>query len=265
MLAAAYDRTVARFALLLAALALPLTASAATPAFEFFQTPSHNIGCVYSVSPQHLRCDIRTGLKPPPPKPKGCQNDWTFGYQVAPRGPARTVCAGDTAFNPGARTLRYGRTWYRGTFNCSSLRAGLYCANSKLQGFWLSRGRSYRYDGSPRAIRIRAPSGHIACEYQYLPPLGLRCDVDGGIKPLPPKPKSCEFDWGAGFFIGEKGRASVVCTSGAINFPPQTTLRYGRTWRKLGGFSCTSRKKGLTCRNKSGHGFFLSRQRSRRF
>jgi hypothetical protein len=264
MLAATYDRTVARFALLLA-LALPLSASAGTTSFQFFQTPSHNIGCVYSTSPQHLRCDIRTGLKPPPPKPKGCQNDWTFGYQLSGRGPARSVCAGDTVFGPGARILRYDQTWYRGPFNCTSLRTGLYCANHTLHGFWLSRARSYRYDGSPRAIRIRTPSGHIACEYQYLPPLGLRCDVDGGIKPLPPKPKSCEFDWGAGFFIGERGRASVVCTSGAINFPPQTTLRYGRTWRKLGGFSCTSRKSGLTCRNKSGHGFFLSKERSRRF
>jgi len=159
MLAATYDRPVARFALLLA-LALPLTASAGTTSFQFFQTPSHNIGCAYSTSPQHLRCDIRTGLKPPPPKPKGCQNDWTFGYQLSGRGPAR---------------------------------------------------------------------------------------------------------WGAGFFIGERGRASVVCASGAINFPPQTTLRYGQTWRKLGGFSCTSRKSGLTCRNKNGHGFFLSKEPSRRF
>src|SRR5206468_7612323 len=153
MLAAAYDRPVARFALLLA-LALPLTASAGTTSFQFFQTPSHNIGCAYSTSSQHLRCDIRSGLKPPPPKPRGCQNDWTFGYQLSGRGPARAVCAGDTVFSPGARILRYDQTWYRGPFNCTSLRTGLYCANHTLHGFWLSRGRSYRYDGSPRAIRI---------------------------------------------------------------------------------------------------------------
>jgi hypothetical protein len=41
-------------------------------------------------------------------------------------------------------------------------------------------------------------------------------------------------------------------------------LRYGKTWRH-GSMRCTSTKKGLTCRNKSKHGFFLSRERSRFF
>ena len=31
----------------------------------FLQTPSHNIGCSYSSAPAYLRCDIRSGLKPP--------------------------------------------------------------------------------------------------------------------------------------------------------------------------------------------------------
>jgi hypothetical protein len=39
-------------------------------------------------------------------------------------------------------------------------------------------------------------------------------------------------------------------------------LRYGRTWRQ-NGFTCVSRRTGLTCRNRSGHGFFLSRARQR--
>ena len=36
------------------------------------------------------------------------------------------------------------------------------------------------------------------------------------------------------------------------------------TWRR-GGFVCASTKAGLRCRNRSGHGFFLSRQHSYRF
>jgi hypothetical protein len=41
-------------------------------------------------------------------------------------------------------------------------------------------------------------------------------------------------------------------------------LAYGRTftWR---GIRCTSATTGLTCKNASGHGFFLSRERQRIF
>ena len=253
----------ARFALLLA-LVLPLPASAAPPVFSFFQTPSHNIGCVYSGSPQNLRCDIRTGLKPPPAKPKGCQNDWTFGYQVGPRGHSRRVCAGDTVFSPRASVIRYGSTWRGGSFACLSKRIGLYCVNGSENGFFLSKGFSYRFTSSLRANRIRTPSGNIACEFRYLPPISLRCDVNGGVKPIPPKPRSCEFDWGPGFEMGRTGTAHIVCGSDSVNLAPQTTLGYGRTWRKP-GFSCASRRSGLTCRNMGSHGFVLSRERSRRF
>jgi CRISPR/Cas system CSM-associated protein Csm5 (group 7 of RAMP superfamily) len=37
------------------------------------------------------------------------------------------------------------------------------------------------------------------------------------------------------------------------------TLGYGETW-SLGTVSCSSDMNGLTCRNKEGHGFFLSRK-----
>ena len=36
-------------------------------------------------------------------------------------------------------------------------------------------------------------------------------------------------------------------------------LGYGESW-SLGGVSCTSDRNGLTCRNKDGRGFFLSRK-----
>ena len=41
-------------------------------------------------------------------------------------------------------------------------------------------------------------------------------------------------------------------------------LPYGRTLR-WSGFACASRRTGLTCRNRSSHGFFLSRERQRLF
>ena len=42
-------------------------------------------------------------------------------------------------------------------------------------------------------------------------------------------------------------------------------LAYGMTWSGGGGLRCRSAETGLTCRNASGHGFFLSRERWRSF
>jgi hypothetical protein len=130
-----------RLAIVLA-LVFPAPASAA---FVFFQTPSHNIGCAYTTAPANLRCDILSGLKPPPPKPRGCDNDWTFGLQLAPRGRARTVCAGDTVYSRTARVIRYGTTWRGGAFTCKSRTIGLRCRNRSGHGFFLSRQHSYRF------------------------------------------------------------------------------------------------------------------------
>jgi hypothetical protein len=130
-----------RLAILLALL-LPASASAK---FVFFQAPSHNIGCVFSSSPAYLRCDIRSGLKPPPSKPKGCTVDWTGGYQVGPSGRAHKVCAGDTVLSRDARVVRYGTTWRRGPFTCKSSLSGLLCKNRSGHGFFLSRRHSYRF------------------------------------------------------------------------------------------------------------------------
>jgi len=132
---------VLRLAILLALL-IPASASAK---FVFFQTPSHNIGCLYQSSPAALRCDIRSGLKPPPSKPKGCTVDWTGGYQVGATGRAQKVCAGDTVLSPNARVIGYGTTWRSGPFTCKSASSGLRCKNRSGHGFVLSRQHSYRF------------------------------------------------------------------------------------------------------------------------
>ena len=60
-----------------------------------------------------------------------------------------------------------------------------------------------------------------------------------------------------------QGRPWVVWSLGnpATDLP---TLGYGRTW-SFHGFACTSQRIGLTCRNRSRHGFFLSRALERTF
>jgi hypothetical protein len=129
-----------------------LALALATPAQAIlvqFRTPTSNIGCVYSSEPgragPYLRCDILSGLKPKPARPRGCTLDWTFGFQMNRTGRARTVCAGDTAVDRHAKVLRYGHKWSAGGFSCASRRTGLRCRNRSGHGFFLSRTRSFRF------------------------------------------------------------------------------------------------------------------------
>jgi hypothetical protein len=46
--------------------------------------------------------------------------------------------------------------------------------------------------------------------------------------------------------------------------PSAPVLDYGHTWAR-GGYKCVSRTSGLTCTNRDGHGWFLSRASSRIF
>jgi hypothetical protein len=134
--------------LLIAALFLASAASAQAAVF-MFRTPSANIGCVFNADPGfggvYLRCDILSGLKPAPKRPKGCNLDWRYGYRLRPTGPALTVCAGDTAVNPRAKVVAYGQKWARGGFTCLSRKVGLRCKNRSGHGFVLSRSNSYRF------------------------------------------------------------------------------------------------------------------------
>jgi hypothetical protein len=127
-------RTLGLAAAVAAALALAAPASAVT----FFETPSHNIGCVLG-GKIGARCDIREHTWTPPPKPASCPVDWGFGLTVGRQGVARWVCAGDTVFG-GKRVLGYRKSIVRGRFKCTSYRNGVRCVNTRNgHGFKLAR------------------------------------------------------------------------------------------------------------------------------
>jgi hypothetical protein len=144
-------RSGAALALVAAAGAVAVTAALAAPRTEAqtrifrFQTPSRNIGCVYSSAtgrPAYLRCDVLSGLKP---KPKTtCRLDWT-GYSMTASGKPRATCAGDTVYDRRAQIFPYTWPWSRGGFTCTVQRAGLRCKNATGRGFFLSRTRSYAF------------------------------------------------------------------------------------------------------------------------
>jgi hypothetical protein len=87
----------------------------------------------------------------------------------------------------------------------------------------------------------------------------LRCEIVSGLRPMPPKPSACEFDWGGGLVLPRSKKAQVLCASDSAYSPNYPILQYGQTWKKS-GFTCKSSTDGLTCTNPEGQNFFLNRE-----
>lgn len=104
-----------------------------------------------------------------------------------------------------------------------------------------------------------SPSGNITCAMSFTNdvPDGLSCEIGEMTSRVPPPPADCDGDWGSRFEVSPDGDAARSCYSDSIrgDYP---TVGYGSTWTS-GGVTCSVEKSGVTCRNKRGHGFFLSR------
>lgn len=110
-------------------------------------------------------------------------------------------------------------------------------------------------------VEFATPSRNIGCAGDAT---FVRCDISVTRAKPPPKPRSCRFDWGNAFELRQRGRPRRLCVSDTV-LGSRRVLQYGRTQRLGRSIACTSRTTGLTCRNRDGHGFFLSRQRVRLF
>jgi hypothetical protein len=115
-----------------------------------------------------------------------------------------------------------------------------------------------------RVPGFRTPTGNIKCLY-VTPPGMMLCTVDRAAyaKTLQDRcmaPGGAGLDW-HGFTLTATRKATISCSGGILynGRPSYVTLRYGNTFRR-GAFACTSRASGVTCRSRSGHGLFLSRQ-----
>jgi hypothetical protein len=244
---------------------------------DAFRLPSGDVYCAYahySFGPKALRCEIRSGVKPLPPKPAWCDVDWGGGFSLSQTGIAHVLCAGDTVYDPKARMLAYGTTWTGGGFSCTSRATGLRCTNARGHGFFLSRQHSYAFtEPAPRHGAFRTPSGNIVCGWTIggAPPreASLECGIKSGLKPPPPRARCAAGDPNDKRVSLTAGGHAVPVTCAGDPGPflveaKAKVLRYGQTW-SAGGISCTSATSGLTCRNRARHGFFLSRQRWRNF
>jgi hypothetical protein len=112
---------------------------------------------------------------------------------------------------------------------------------------------------------FNSPTGNIKCYYN---PHGLtqrgftavvRCGLDHADYALRLQHLCKAGDW-HGFTLTPKGRPLLYCPGGASgDRVAYQALSYGKS-RQLGQFVCTSRITGVTCRNRHGHGLFVSRQ-----
>ncbi len=112
---------------------------------------------------------------------------------------------------------------------------------------------------------FRSPSGNIKCSYN---PKGLgsagftpvlKCSLDHADYGLRLQRRCEAGDW-HGFTMTPSRKPMIFCPGGASgDRPVYRTLAYGQRWQR-GPFTCTSRVTGATCRNRTGHGLFISRQ-----
>ena len=113
---------------------------------------------------------------------------------------------------------------------------------------------------------FQTPSRNILCGYSYnASKANVGCVVKSGLNPQP-APRHPGSSPPLTVALRTTGRAFVTDETCPGEDAPETpyvgsgiakVLAYGTTWSG-GGLRCTSAETGLTCRNKSGHGFFLT-------
>jgi hypothetical protein len=120
---------------------------------------------------------------------------------------------------------------------------------------------------------FKTPSGKIVCQWATggSPPASVECGVETGLKPpIPKSGAACKhLDYvGNRVSLSVTGHVELVpCAGDAGPFAAPANavfLHYGKAW-SAGGLTCTAATSGLTCRNRDGHGFFLSLRSWRTF
>lgn len=129
----------------------------------------------------------------------------------------------------------------------------------------LAQGAGARTDASGY---FKTPSGKIVCGWVTggSPSATVFCGETPTLHPPIPKsadPAACRnLDYeGNRVTLSVTGRTQLIpCSGDAGPFGDPAAavfLHYGKTW-SAPGLKCTEATSGLTCKNRSGHGFFIS-------
>ena len=102
-----------------------------------------------------------------------------------------------------------------------------------------------------------SPSKNIGCS---LSETGERCDIGDRTWAPPPKPASCELDFGQGVTVVGTSPATLTCAGDTV-LVGDKVLDYGHLASR-GDFECRSATSGMSCRNvKTNHGFSLAKEK----
>jgi len=109
----------------------------------FFDSPSHNIGCVMATGEgEHVRCDVLRYTYTPPPSVEECPVDYGYTLRLRPGEPGYFGCSGDYVGGAGP-VLEYGTGARVGSVTCVSASEGITCTEDDGHGFFISR-EAYR-------------------------------------------------------------------------------------------------------------------------
>jgi hypothetical protein len=113
---------------------------------------------------------------------------------------------------------------------------------------------------------FKTPSQNINCAYyDFNGTPEVRCDIRDYTPTGHKRPADCDLEWGDSFVIGPDAESgSPICHGDTVISPDAETLAYGESFAR-GGIVCSSAKTGLSCENKKGHGFRLSKARQEVF
>lgn len=115
-------------------------------------------------------------------------------------------------------------------------------------------------------FNFKTPSDNIYCAYYDDDGKGLvRCDIKSYTPTTRKRPADCDLDWGYAFEVaGGTKRGYIVCGGDTVISPEAKALPYGTRWKRK-GITCGIEETGVTCTNRKGHGFFVSRVKQRVF
>ena len=103
-----------------------------------------------------------------------------------------------------------------------------------------------------------SPTGNILCVIERD---WASCTLQAKTWRVPPRPASCDTDYGPDLLVGASGKADFRCSSDAApyDWDGGRTLAYGRAIR-FGDMRCQSDQAGMLCESlATGHGFTVSR------
>ncbi len=114
-------------------------------------------------------------------------------------------------------------------------------------------------------IYFHTPSDNIHCVLMSGDFAGVRCDMLALTQSFPKRPPDCDLDWGDAFEVGSNDRQGhVVCHGDTVISPDSMELGYGAS-ATLGEFRCSSEPTGMTCTNRHGHGFAITKAAQKLF